>query len=95
LSGFFAAADNFAPYLIPFEYISGFKYSFQILIQSEFKDIQPLNCMNSTTFPCEPLINNFTFKEDSWLSVLLLALLIIFFKTAAFIILYLKSKMKA
>jgi len=55
-------------------------------------DIQPLNCSNSLTFPCEALKDNFTFKEAKWVSVLCLALVAIFFKTVGFIILYFKSK---
>lgn len=95
LSGFFSAADNYVPYLIPFEYISAFKYAFQILITIEFRDIQPLNCMNSVVNPCDPLNVNYTFKEELWLSCLCLALLIIFFKILSFIITKFRSKMKA
>lgn len=63
-------------------------------MQNEFKDIQPLNCMNNLIMPCEPLKQNFVFKEELWLSILCLALLTIFFKTVAFIFIYFRSKIK-
>jgi len=94
LSGYFASTDNYAPYLIPFEYISGFKYGYQVLMQFEFTDIQPLNCMNNQISPCDPLKLNYTFKEDVWLSCICLALLIMFLKTVAFIIITIKAKIK-
>jgi len=94
MSGFFASSDNFAPYLIPFEYISAFKYGYQTLMENEFKNIQPLNCMNNMANPCDPLTKNYSFKEPFWISVLCFFLLIILFKGLAFTITYIKSKKK-
>lgn len=95
VSGFFANSSNFAPYMIPFEYLSPFKYAYHILIENEFKDIQPLNCMNRLNGTCDPLKVNFSINMDLWLSFLCLALLILFYKTLAFVFIYYKSKMKA
>jgi len=95
LSGFFANQDNFAPYMKAFEYFSVFKYGFQILTEIEYTNIQPLNCSNSTVLPCNPMVQRFNFREAFWVSCMLIPILIIFFKTIAFISMYLKSKMKA
>ena len=49
LSGWFASASNFAPYLIPFKYLSLFKYGYQILNDIEFGgDASTNNCFNQT-----------------------------------------------
>ena len=61
LSGYFASTDNYLPYLLPFEYISGFKYGIQIFIENEFTDSQALNCSNDILNPCEPLKVNFVY----------------------------------
>ena len=98
LSGFFATSDNYAPYLKPFEYISVFKYAYQILTNIEFIEIQPLNCMNvGSTNPivCDPLKQRFTFLEPMYLSIILICVLIVFFNIIAFIIIYFKSRIKA
>lgn len=95
LSGFFANQDNFAPYLKALEYFSVFKYGFQILTEIEYTNIQPLNCWNNLNSPCDPMVQRFNFREAFWVSCMLIGILIIFFKTIAFIALYLKSKMKA
>ena len=95
LSGFFASYENFAPYLIPFEYISVFKYGFQILTGIEFSNMQALNCQNSLTNACDPLKDRFTYKEEPWVSVICIIALILGFNIAAFIITFYKSKLKS
>ena len=95
LAGYFAAADNYLPYLIPFEYLSGFKYGFQILVEHEFLESQALNCHNNLERPCLPLENSFVFKEKSWVSVICLIGVIIFFQAIAILFINFKSKQKA
>lgn len=46
VSGFFVPEDNYAPYLIPFKYVSLFKWTYQILILNEFTNGTPLTCSN-------------------------------------------------
>jgi len=94
LSGFFAHQSNFVPYMKAFEYFSAFKYGFQILSEIEFTNMQPLNCANNTVQPCDPLAGQFNFREAMWVSCMLIGILIVFFKTIAFITMYYKSKMK-
>jgi len=56
-------------------------------------EMQPLNCSNNSTLPCDALSNDkFVFREAKWVSVLCLACISIFFKALGFIILYYKSK---
>lgn len=78
-----------------FEYFSVFKYGFQILTEIEYTNIQALNCWNNLKLPCDPMIQRFNFREALWVSCMLIGILIVFFKTIAFILMYLKSKMKA
>jgi hypothetical protein len=94
LAGYFAASDSFLPYLIPFEYLSGFKYGYQILIDLEFTDSQALNCHNNIERPCIALSNFFEFKESSWVSIIALIGVIIFFQSLAIFLIHIKSKQK-
>lgn len=57
LSGFFVNNDNYLPVLIPFEYISLFKYGFQVFVQNEYDGL-PLDCRPN----CDP-IATFGFDE--------------------------------
>lgn len=93
LSGFFTAASNFAPYLIPFEYLSVYKYAYQLAVEIEFTHMQPLYCANDSV-PCDPLVTRFNFKEPFFLSWILLCVLIIFFKVLAFVFLKAFAKLK-
>jgi len=95
LCGFFASSDNYAPYLKPFEYISPFKYSYQLLTQIEFSDLKAFSCSNSIVFPCDPLKIRFTFNEQMYLSVLLIAIVAIFLNMIAFSVLFFRTKIKA
>jgi len=63
-------------------------------MENEFKNIQPLNCMNNLDNPCDPLRINYTFKEPLWVSFTCQALLIILFKSLAWLFTYLKSRQK-
>ena len=94
MAGYFAGSDNYLPYLIPLEYMSGFKYGYQILIENEFHDSQALNCHNNIERPCLPLIQSFEFKEASWVSIVALISVIIFFQAMAIFIINVKSKQK-
>lgn len=63
--GYFASSENFLFYIKPLEYISLFKYAFQILVESEFESIQPLNCFNNPKLPCNPLNGVVKYNESS------------------------------
>lgn len=95
LSGFFASSDNYAPYLKPFEYISAFKYAYQILTEIEFTDLKAFTCSNSLTFPCDPLKTRFTYNEPMYLSILLIAVIAFCFNTIAYLFQYFRTKIKA
>jgi hypothetical protein len=94
LSGFFANSDSYAPYLIPFKYLSPFKYAYQTLVSLEFEQLQPLNCFYSNTITCAPLKSQFNFLESFSLSLILISALIIFYKFWGFIFLYKFAKIK-
>ena len=94
LSGWFATADNFAPYLIPLKYISYFKYCFQILVGIEFNNSPPLNCFNYNPSACQPLSNRFQFLEPFYVSIIAMAALIFFFKMWALLFIYMFAKVK-
>ncbi len=94
MSGFFANADNFAPYLIPFKYISFYKYAFQLLINNEFSDIQPFYCFNNSPQNCTPLANRFTFFEAYYQSFIAFVAVIIFFNIVAFYFIYKFAKFR-
>ena len=95
LSGYFATSDNIAPFLKPLEYISAFKFSYQSLADSEFNNIQPLNCVDGSDVKCNPLENRFKFPETSTFSVIVMASVALCFKFFAFLIIFFKSKVKA
>jgi hypothetical protein len=92
LSGFYAAAENFLPHMIPVKYISLFKYAFQVLVHMEFTDPQALNCFNNLEFPCDPLKNQYNFLEPFWVSMICILVLIFGFRTLAFIFFKIRSK---
>lgn len=62
ISGFFAKEDTYAPYLIPFKYLSLFKWAFQLLMFNEFTNGKPLTCSN---FPdrCD-ILSDLSFPES-------------------------------
>ena len=90
LSGGFASQNNFAPYLKPLEYISGYKYSYQILTHNEFYDIQPLNCSNGNSPLCNPLNNIFSYPESMKLSFILMGAVCFCFQALALFIMSMK-----
>lgn len=92
LSGFFLSDDNFAPYLIPFKYFSLFKYCYQILIQNEFENNNPMTCSNPPD-NCNPL-PDLDFTESMATSFACSSAVGIFFGTVGFIILYYFVKIK-
>ena len=94
LSGFFANADNFAPYLIPIKYLSFFKYGFQTVVHNEFSDLQPLNCQNLSGDTCSPMANRFTFLEPFYVTLILIAALSVFFNICSFLMLYFFAKIR-
>lgn len=95
LSGFFANQNNFVPYMKALEYISVFKYGFQVLTGIQYSENQALNCSNNLIGYCDPISQRFDFREAFWLSCILIAILIIVFKTLAFMLIKCKSKMRA
>lgn len=92
ISGFFAVEDNYAPYLIPFKYLSLFKWAFQILILNEFTDATPLTCSN---FPdkCD-LLKDLGLDESINTAYAASSAVGIFFSIIAFLILYFFVKIK-
>ena len=95
LSGFFANASNFAPYLIPFEYLSIYKYAFQSLIHNEFANIQPFYCFNSGNPLCFQYIVQNAFREPFYISLIGIGCLYVLFKILAFIFIFYFNKVKA
>jgi len=97
LSGFFASSSSYVPYLKPFEYISTFKYTYQILTEVEFSDLKALSCSNSNSMdlPCDPLKSRFTYNEPMYLSILLIAIVAFFFNFLAFLFQYFRTRVKA
>ncbi len=92
LSGFYAAAENFLPYMIPLKYISLFKYAFQVLVEMEFTNAQALDCSNNIDFPCNPLKDQYNFLEPFWVSMICVVALIFGFRLLAFIFFKIRSK---
>lgn len=92
ISGFFAVEDTYAPFLIPFKYLSLFKWAFQIFIYNEFLDPKPLTCSN---FPdkCD-LLKDLGFNETINTAYAVSAAVGIFFSILAFTILYFFVKIK-
>jgi len=95
LSGFFASSNNFAPYLKPFEYISAFKYAYQITSVIEFTDLGALECSNNLVAPCDPLTTRFNYTEPMYLSIILIAVVALCFNICAFLVKYFKTRIKA
>ena len=94
LSGFFAAADNFAPYLIPFKYLSSYKYSYQAFTHIEYTDMSPLNCFNVAPDICNPIATSFTFDEPFSASIVGMVCLLVGLRICAFLGTYFLAKIK-
>jgi len=94
LSGFFANSRNFAPYLIPFEYVSIYKYAFQTLIHNEFTNLQPFYCFNSGNWKCYQYLTFNAFREPFYISLIGIACLYVLFKILSFIFIYYFNKIK-
>ena len=95
LSGWFANANNFAPYLIPFKYISLFKYGYQILTHLEFEGGKSSNnCVNVRPDMCNTLAIRLQFLEPFYVSYIAIACLIILFNSLAFLFMWLWAKKK-
>ena len=101
LSGFFSSDNNFAPFLIPIKYLSLFKHLYQILIENEFGNNNPLICMNvkdkcTEVFcpsPCNPM-KDFNFKESMAVSFAVTSALGLFLSIIGYTILYFLVKIK-
>jgi len=94
LSGYFASNDSVNFYFKPVQWISGFKYAYQILSEIEFKDVQPLNCINNPILPCDPLLERLKFSESMITSIIVLASIGVFFYTWSLIILLIQGRNK-
>ena len=94
LSGFFTAADNFAPFLIPFKYISSYKYAYQMFTHMEYTDMSPLNCFNVAPDICNAIHTRFTFDEPFWVSLVGSVCLLFVLRLLAFICTYFLAKIK-
>eukprot|EP01017_Pseudomicrothorax_dubius_P038217 TRINITY_DN5697_c0_g3_i2.p1 TRINITY_DN5697_c0_g3~~TRINITY_DN5697_c0_g3_i2.p1 ORF type:complete len:313 (+),score=49.66 TRINITY_DN5697_c0_g3_i2:615-1553(+) len=88
--GFFVNQNKVPVYFYPFQYISPWKYAFQVLAWNEFTDNRDLKCLNAKPPTCDPLaVHNF--REGMWLSLLILFLLGVIFRILAVLIMYLIS----
>jgi len=93
LSGFFTNYQNFAPYLLPFYYLSPFKYGYETFFINEYTGIQPLYCVNSGNPICNQLAEqNFptSFSQDLYILIGLNG----FLKILSFVLLYYTAKIK-
>lgn len=84
--------DNFAPFLIPFKYLSPFKWIYQILVLNEFTDSPPYTCSNPPN-NCNPL-SDFEFSETIEQSFGLSAALSAFYGIIGFLLIYFFHKIK-
>lgn len=94
LSGYFASNDSVVVYLKPVQWISSFKYAYQILTESEFRDVQPLNCINNPFLPCDPLQERLKFTESMITSIIVLSSVGVFFYSISLIILLIQGRNK-
>ena len=90
LGGFFISLDQVPKFFYFIEYISPFKFGFQALIQNEYRG--PVDCGNGVY--CDLLETKFKFTEPFWLNLLLLFLIGVAFRVAAWVSLYLISNPK-
>jgi ATP-binding cassette, subfamily G (WHITE), eye pigment precursor transporter len=86
VGGFFVNQNNFVPVLLPFEYTSIFKYSFQAFVLNEYKNLdldwEP---------KCDPL-GELDFEETLEESIVALACLCVGFYVLAYLILFCVSR---
>ncbi len=92
LSGYFSSNDNVLFYFKPLQWISAFRYGYQILSEIEFTSMQPLNCVYNYMVPCNPLKDRLDFSETLISSIIILSSIAIFFKLVALMILFIKGK---
>jgi hypothetical protein len=92
LSGFFAKESTYAPYLIPFKYLSLFKWGYQILMFNEFNDGKPLTCSN---YPdkCD-ILSDLSFPEAIGVSYACTVAVTLGFGIVAYILLHNLVKIK-
>lgn len=94
VSGFFTSSVDFAPYMQPLAYLSPFKFCYQALVQNEFTDAPPINCQNSAPQICLALQTRGVFDESLYVNLIALGALIVFYKSMAFICLYIFGRFK-
>jgi len=85
LSGFFTNNSNYAPYLLPFYYISPFRYGFETFVLNEFNTSQEFYCNQEPN--CSPL-TLYSFPTTMGEDLAILAGVTIFFHILAFFMLY-------
>ncbi len=85
LSGYFSPQDNFVPYLIPFKYLSHFKWAYQLLIENEFSGAN-ISCMNPPD-SCNPL-ESLDLSESMAVNFAVMASLTVFYGILGFLIVY-------
>ena len=91
LAGYFSPQDNFVPYLIPFKYLSPFKWIYQMLITNEFADAN-ISCMNPPD-NCNPL-ESMNFAESMPVNFAVLSSVSVFYGAIGFLIVYFCIKIK-
>jgi len=90
LSGFFTSYTNYAPYLLPFYYISPFKYGFELFLNNEFTNAQAFYC-NLDGQICDPL-SLYTFPDSPWQDYIIISALMIGFHLVGFTLLWKNAK---
>jgi hypothetical protein len=93
LSGFFANSQNFAPYVIPLQYISPYKYMYQSLVNNEFDNLT-FNCFNMDTENCSTYTVKLTIAETLDVSIASLLLITVLFNLLAFTFIYKYARVK-
>ena len=89
LGGYFSAQENFVVYLIPFKYISLFKWVFQLLIKNEFSHANS-TCMNPPE-SCSTL-SDYNFDESLYVDFIIITAVSLICGLLGFLFVYFKNK---
>ena len=95
LNGFFARAENFMPWIWPFQYLSIFKYVFQAAALIGHESEQYYYCSNGNqemnVAGCDPY-EILDIKEPLWVNILLIFVFIGVFNLLAILIFVIRKK---
>eukprot|EP01017_Pseudomicrothorax_dubius_P022641 TRINITY_DN24484_c0_g1_i1.p1 TRINITY_DN24484_c0_g1~~TRINITY_DN24484_c0_g1_i1.p1 ORF type:complete len:340 (+),score=44.52 TRINITY_DN24484_c0_g1_i1:60-1022(+) len=85
--GYFVNQNKIPVYFYPFQYISPFKYGFQVLVWNEYTDNTALKCLQTIPPTCDPL-GDHNFKEGLWTSLIILLVLGFILRVVSIYVLY-------